>query len=337
MLNIETDIPNTIPGAGTTPFGQFKDDAFPGDESGTPLIQKWPNDIYYGMFATLFKAGLTPNGTNENISVSQFVDALTILMEQFQSSNFLNPTPQQIPNNTVKLSRGVTRDPDDPTSEPIIIPAGSADSLIFTGVTTDSRIDRLVFDKTGTITLKVGVQAAFPTPPALLEGEEPICRVLISTVGTPVIDNVADIITPERVINRLQRSLSFARPSKAVQSSRLTSAGNGVQLVPHGVVGQIPNKLTFHSAWDQINGASMSGTCIFNGTTFEQGCSMFSSATGVAKPFVKLGSVLHIQDNSGVNTYTGVVTGIDGTNVSITWTKSATAPPGEIDFVMISE
>lgn len=225
MLNIETNIPQTLAGVGTKPFGAFKDDLTPGDNSGTGLIAKWPTDIYYALMSVVFKANLTPSGIVENVSASDFCDALTKLMEEFMSSDFLNPTPQLVPGNTIKLAKGVTRDPNDSTSEPILIPKGGADGLSFPGVTADSRIDRLYTDKTGTIFQILGVQDAFPVPPTLPIGSIPICRTLITTIGSPVLDNVQDLIFDERVQNRAQQTSNPALPGQIIMSGRINANG----------------------------------------------------------------------------------------------------------------
>lgn len=224
MLNIELDIPNTNPGGANQPFGTTKDDLTPGDETGTPLIKKWLNDLYYANYAVLFKAGVTPNGLEENTSASDFVTALTKLMEEFQSADFFNPTPQDIPNNTIKLSRAVIQDPQDPTADPLLIAAGAADGDPIPGVTADSRIDRGVFTKTGFL-LKLGVQAAFPVPPVLLETEAPIFRTLVTTVGAPVFDNSQDLIINERVINRLPRLDIPNTAGRIILSGRVLANG----------------------------------------------------------------------------------------------------------------
>ena len=337
MFKLNPDIPNTDVAAGDENFGSAKDDGFAGDNTGTPLIEKWLNDLYYAFYAVCFKNGITPSGNQENTATSDFFDALEAMMNTHQSANFFNPTPQNTPNNTVKLSRAVVRDPNDPTSEPIVVPAGAADGLPVTGVTAgDTRRDRFFWDKTGAVIKVVGTPQTLPTPstpPAIPAGFGPICQVLISTDGSPVLNNVADIIIDERIINRLQRSTAV--PSKAVQASRVISAGNGVQTISHGL-NSAPTKLEFKISYDQINGASSSGTCIHNGVTFEQGCNMFESAASAGKAFVKLGSVIHVQTNGGADTYTGVITDIDDDDAFITWTGAGGAVPGQLDFIMIS-
>lgn len=207
MLNIANDIAQTTPGSGNTPFGEYKNDAVPGDNSGTPLIEKWPNDIYYALYAVLNRAGITPSGTKENVSVSQFLTALLTVIDQENPANFLRPSPQDTPNNTVKLSGGVTRDPNNNIGEPVIMAAGLADAITHTAVTIsgEGRFDRLVHDKLGNVTKKIGVQDIAPVKPALVVGENPICSVLVTSFGAaPVIDNTLDIIIDERPQNNLQ-------------------------------------------------------------------------------------------------------------------------------------
>ena len=225
MLNLETDVPQTNVGTPSQPFGVHRDDITPGDETGTPLLKKTQNDLYYAFYAVIQKAGETLNNQEENVNTSNFFNALVTLMNQHVSADFLNPTPQNTPDNTIKLARGVVSDPNDPISEPIIIAADAASGLPFPGVTADSRIDRLVYDKTGAIIQKLGTQEAFPTPPALLAGEAPICRTLITTIGTPVLDNLQDLITDERVINTLPKLDIATTPGKVVLSGRVNANG----------------------------------------------------------------------------------------------------------------
>lgn len=206
MLNPGNDIPNTNPGAGSTPFGDFKNDAVPGDNTGTPLIEKWPNDIYYALLAVLNRAGVTPSGVKENTVTSQFLNALVTVIGQENPSNFLRPRPRDTADNRIFLSRGVTRDPNDTNPEPVIIAEDSTAAITHTAVTIngEKRYDRYVHDKIGNVTKIIGTQAASPVKPALSEGENPICNVLIKTFGaTPVIDNTQDIIEDERVQNLL--------------------------------------------------------------------------------------------------------------------------------------
>jgi hypothetical protein len=236
MLNLETNVPQTNPGVGNRPFGVARNDTLPGDETGTPWIEKVLNDLYYGFYSVLYKAGVTPSGVGEDVSTSDFYNALVKTLNTHKSANFLNPTPQDTPNNTVKLARGVTRDPNDPNSEPVIILAGSADLLPVTGVTIlgQKRRDRFVYDKFGVISKLVGTQAVTPTPPPIPTGFGPICQVLVSTVGTPVIDNVQDIIIDERDINQLPKLDTGVTPGKTVLSGRINANGTTNLLEDYG-------------------------------------------------------------------------------------------------------
>lgn len=228
MLNPANDIANTTPGSGNTPFGQFKNDVVPGDNSGTPLIEKWPNDIYYALLAILNRASVTPSGFEENVSTSQFLESLLVIIGQENPSNFLRPRPNDVPDNRVFLSRGVTRDPESTIGEPIIIAEDAASAITHTAVTIngEKRIDRLVHDKAGVVTKKIGTQAVSPTIPPLVKGENPICQVLISTFGaTPVIDNVQDIITDDRVQNILPDPNNAGLDGDVVLAGRVNAVG----------------------------------------------------------------------------------------------------------------
>lgn len=226
MLNIANDIVQTTPGSPPTPFGEFKNDAVAGDNSGTPLIEKWINDLYYAHYAVLNRAGIVPSSTKENVNTSDFMDALLTVIGEENPANFLRPRPQDVPNNTVKLSGGVTTDPQAPISEPVIMAAGLADAIVHTavGISGEGRYDRLVHDKAGVVTKKIGVEAVSPVKPALVEGENPICSVLITTFGaTPVIDNTQDIIEDERVQNRLPKLDIPTTPGNVVLAGRVNA------------------------------------------------------------------------------------------------------------------
>lgn len=229
MHNLFPDIPDSQAGGANTPFGEAKDDIVPGDFTGTKWVKKGLNDLYYGFYALIFKAGISPSGNTENVSTSDVADAVIALIAQNESPNFFNPTPQLVPNNTVLLGRSVVRDPDDDVSEPVIVAVGAADALTVAGVATvgESRIDRWEFDQAGVVYKLTGVEAITPVKPTLTSGRGPICRVLVNTVGgAAVIDNATDIITDERIINRLQKSDEAASGiGKVVLQGRVNAVG----------------------------------------------------------------------------------------------------------------
>lgn len=58
------------------PFGSGKNDAVPGDQSGTPFDQAWFNDLIGYFQKTLDEAGITPSGNPDTIVASDYWDAL---------------------------------------------------------------------------------------------------------------------------------------------------------------------------------------------------------------------------------------------------------------------
>jgi len=230
MLNVGNDIPQTTPGSGDTPFGEAKNDTVAGDNSGTPFIEKWLNDLYYAAYSVISRAGITPSGIKENVSVSDFLTGLLTIIGQENPANFLRPRPNDVPDNRVFLSRGVTRDPQDLIAEPVIINENSASSITFTSVTVggEGRIDRLVHDKLGIVTKIIGVQNITPVIPPLVAGQNPICRILITTFGaSPVINNIQDLIIDERPQNQLPIDISSpSTPGQTLLIGRVNLNGS---------------------------------------------------------------------------------------------------------------
>lgn len=76
MLKPYPDIPQTNAPDINNDYGTIRDDAVPGDGSGSPVIAIWLNDIYGALLSTLKAAGITPNDNADNTTASQFVTAL---------------------------------------------------------------------------------------------------------------------------------------------------------------------------------------------------------------------------------------------------------------------
>jgi hypothetical protein len=68
----------TIVAAGH-PFGKARNDIVPGDGSGTPLEERWINDIWGFFAAALDAVEEEPNGTTEDVGESQVLDAIVAL------------------------------------------------------------------------------------------------------------------------------------------------------------------------------------------------------------------------------------------------------------------
>lgn len=64
------------------PQGKAKNDNSPGDKSGTPLEQKWVNELWGWMQAMLAKAGITPSDLAETAAVSQYQQAVSVIAHQ---------------------------------------------------------------------------------------------------------------------------------------------------------------------------------------------------------------------------------------------------------------
>lgn len=61
------------------PDGKFINDGVPGDNTGSELVESWPNDILGAMYAIIRAAGLTPDGNPEFPGQSQIVTAIQVL------------------------------------------------------------------------------------------------------------------------------------------------------------------------------------------------------------------------------------------------------------------
>ncbi|HIF9521092.1 TPA: hypothetical protein ACX6S6_001465 [Photobacterium damselae] len=82
MLNIEKDLPNTLPATSERPFGEVKNDDVAGDGSGTPVTAVWASDLYYALYAVINDAGMLPSGRAEDVNTSDFLAALKKLISQ---------------------------------------------------------------------------------------------------------------------------------------------------------------------------------------------------------------------------------------------------------------
>lgn len=82
MLNIEKDLPNTLPATSNRPFGEVKNDDVAGDGSGTPVTAVWASDLYYALYAVINDAGMLPSGRAEDVNTSDFLAALKKLISQ---------------------------------------------------------------------------------------------------------------------------------------------------------------------------------------------------------------------------------------------------------------
>lgn len=69
--------PNQVIGTNPDyPLGKAKNDASPGDKTGSPLEEKWVNELWGHWAALLAAAGITYNGVPETVSASQLLDAI---------------------------------------------------------------------------------------------------------------------------------------------------------------------------------------------------------------------------------------------------------------------
>lgn len=67
---------NVNPADANYPQGSFKNDAVPGDLSGSPLEKLWCNDLFGLLQKLLDYAGITPSGVPDTVLASDYWDAL---------------------------------------------------------------------------------------------------------------------------------------------------------------------------------------------------------------------------------------------------------------------
>lgn len=83
-IRIEDKYPgNSNPADANYPEGSFKNDAVPGDLSGTPLEKDWCNDFQGLLQKLLNYAGITPSGNPDTVVASDYWDALTKRINSF--------------------------------------------------------------------------------------------------------------------------------------------------------------------------------------------------------------------------------------------------------------
>lgn len=98
---------------------------------------------------------------------------------------------QSTPDMTVRLEAGDLW--DGPGNAPDVIAAQSTGTI--TAPSTNPRIDRVVIDTSGVVSVITGSEAASPTAPAVTSGKIPICQVALATSTTSITNS---LITDER-------------------------------------------------------------------------------------------------------------------------------------------
>ena len=79
-INLNTQYPGRTAGTNTNyPFGQGRNVTTQGDGTGTPYEAAWFNDVQGFLQALLQGASLTPSGTPDNATTSQYLQALSAL------------------------------------------------------------------------------------------------------------------------------------------------------------------------------------------------------------------------------------------------------------------
>jgi hypothetical protein len=81
MYNPYPDIPQTNVPDINNDYGTFRNDGTPGDHTGTPLKAEWINDMYGALLSVVKEADITPSGTPDNTTTSQFLQALKLIID----------------------------------------------------------------------------------------------------------------------------------------------------------------------------------------------------------------------------------------------------------------
>jgi hypothetical protein len=79
-INLKTSYPGKITEDANNPNGTFKNRTSDALKDGTPYEKKWASDLWGFVSHILKKAGISPNGAEENETNSQYYDALESLM-----------------------------------------------------------------------------------------------------------------------------------------------------------------------------------------------------------------------------------------------------------------
>ncbi len=147
MININADIPNTLPPDSDHPTGSFRDETSPGQGDGTPLASVLTNDLIGARDALFQEVGMNVNGQIDTANDSQYLEALERFVKA-QSTAFL-VRPQTIPNNTVFVTEGLVYNDSDLALPPITVPVDGAAGENFDTVNTAGKVryDLLVIDK----------------------------------------------------------------------------------------------------------------------------------------------------------------------------------------------
>ena len=69
------------------PHGRARNITVPGDGTGTPLEEQWLSDLFGFQQTLLAFAGITPSGVPDKVGASQYMDALSLVIEQHGFTN----------------------------------------------------------------------------------------------------------------------------------------------------------------------------------------------------------------------------------------------------------
>lgn len=136
MKQLDSYSPSETAVAGVTDYGQVVNEDSPGTQDGTPIDATLINDPYYAMYAVIKDAGVTPSGSVETTAVSDFLDALKIIVGRDAPDSFTDYFNYQY--QEAAGVDGVALPAETWTKVPISVPLnqGIAGASVSAGVTT---------------------------------------------------------------------------------------------------------------------------------------------------------------------------------------------------------
>lgn len=126
--------PQTISGDPVYPYGRARNEIVPGDGVGTPLEERWVNDLWGFLQALLVEGGVVPSGNPDNAGDSNYLTALQNvvdvqiegLTEIVRGSAAFDPMPSRelVFHGSVFKPFRISGDPRNPLLEPAAAGAG---------------------------------------------------------------------------------------------------------------------------------------------------------------------------------------------------------------------
>ena len=147
---------------------------------------------------------------------------------------------QSSPDMTVRLEAGVLW--DGPGNAPVDVAAQSTGTI--TAPSTNPRIDRVVVDTSGTVSVITGTEDASPTAPAVTAGKITICQVALATSTTSITNS---LITDERPSYIGNPAAGIAGISNVVEDTT-PQLGGDLDLNGNDIVDTNGNEVITHTA-----------------------------------------------------------------------------------------